>query len=214
MNLYNLPMQLTQALRQARRAPAGSLGWLVALIVGAHVWAAQPAAPAAAAAPTRVALETSQGRIVVELRPDKAPKTVANFVQYVNDNFYDGTIFHRVINSFMIQGGGFTDAMVQKPARAPVASESNNGLKNARGTVAMARTGDPNSATSQFFINVVDNARLDYPSFDGYGYTVFGNVVEGMDVVDKIRAVPTGRRGAFENVPVTTVVIKTARIVK
>ena len=174
----------------------------IALTVGAHAYAAEPAAPAPAA-PTRVALETSEGRIVVELRADKAPKTVANFLQYVNDSFYDGTIFHRVIAGFMIQGGGFDAAMVVKPTRPPIPIESNNGLKNVRGAVAMARTGDPNSATAQFFINVVDNGRLDYPSFDGHGYTVFGNVVEGMQVVDKIRAVPTGRRGSFENVPVS-----------
>jgi len=185
----------------------------IALTVGAHAYAAEPAAPAAAA-PTRVALETSEGRIVVELRADKAPKTVANFLQYVNDSFYDGTIFHRVIAGFMIQGGGFDAAMVEKPTRPPIPIESNNGLKNVRGAVAMARTGDPNSATAQFFINVVDNARLDYPSFDGHGYTVFGNVVEGMQVVDKIRAVPTGRRGSFENVPASPVVIKTARVAK
>jgi|GraSoiStandDraft_36_1057302.scaffolds.fasta_scaffold45066_2 peptidyl-prolyl cis-trans isomerase A (cyclophilin A) len=185
----------------------------IALTVGAHAYAAEPAAPAPAA-PTRVALETSEGRIVVELRADKAPKTVANFLQYVNDSFYDGTIFHRVIAGFMIQGGGFDAAMVEKPTRPPIPIESNNGLKNVRGAVAMARTGDPNSATAQFFINVVDNARLDYPSFDGHGYTVFGNVVEGMQVVDKIRAVPTGRRGSFENVPVSPVVIKTARVAK
>jgi peptidyl-prolyl cis-trans isomerase A (cyclophilin A) len=185
----------------------------IALTVGAHAYAAEPAAPAPAA-PTRVALETSEGRIVVELRADKAPQTVANFLQYVNDSFYDGTIFHRVIAGFMIQGGGFDAAMVEKPTRPPIPIESNNGLKNVRGAVAMARTGDPNSATAQFFINVVDNARLDYPSFDGHGYTVFGNVVEGMQVVDKIRAVPTGRRGSFENVPVSPVVIKTARVAK
>ena len=185
----------------------------IALTVGAHAYAAEPAAPAPAA-PTRVALETSEGRIVVELRADKAPKTVANFLQYVNDSFYNGTIFHRVIAGFMIQGGGFDAAMVEKPTRPPIPIESNNGLKNVRGAVAMARTGDPNSATAQFFINVVDNARLDYPSFDGHGYTVFGNVVEGMQVVDKIRAVPTGRRGSFENVPASPVVIKTARVAK
>ncbi len=185
----------------------------IALTVGAHAYAAEPAAPAPAA-PTRVALETSEGQIVVELRADKAPKTVANFLQYVNDSFYDGTIFHRVIAGFMIQGGGFDAAMVEKPTRPPIPIESNNGLKNVRGAVAMARTGDPNSATAQFFINVVDNARLDYPSFDGHGYTVFGNVVEGMQVVDKIRAVPTGRRGSFENVPASPVVIKTARVAK
>jgi peptidyl-prolyl cis-trans isomerase A (cyclophilin A) len=185
----------------------------IALTVGAHAYAAEPAAPAPAA-PTRVALETSEGRIVVELRADKAPKTVANFLQYVNDSFYDGTIFHRVIAGFMIQGGGFDAAMAEKPTRPPIPIESNNGLKNVRGAVAMARTGDPNSATAQFFINVVDNSRLDYPSFDGHGYTVFGNVVEGMQVIDKIRAVPTGRRGPFENVPVSPVVIKTARVAK
>jgi peptidyl-prolyl cis-trans isomerase A (cyclophilin A) len=194
-----------------------SIALLIALSVGAPAWAtesAPAAAPKATAAPTRVALETSEGRIVVELKADKAPKTVANFVQYVKDGFYDGTIFHRVIDRFMIQGGGFTSAMAEKPTRAPIPSESTNGLKNVRGAIAMARTSDPNSATAQFFIDVVDNPRLDYPSFDGYGYTVFGNVVEGMDVVDKIRAVPTGRHDAFENVPLTPIVIKTARIAK
>ncbi len=161
-----------------------------------------------------MAFETSEGRIVVELRADRAPKSVANFVQYVNDGFYDGTIFHRVISVFMIQGGGFAPDMVQKPTRAPVPSESTNGLKNVRGALAMARTSDPNSATAQFFINVVDNPGLDYPRPDGSGYTVFGNVVEGMDVVDKIRAVPTGQRGGFQDVPLKAVVIKTARIAK
>jgi peptidyl-prolyl cis-trans isomerase A (cyclophilin A) len=186
---------------------------LIAFTAIAHATAAEPAA-ATAAASTRVALETSEGRIVVELKADKAPKTVANFIQYVNDGFYDGTIFHRVISGFMIQGGGFTSTMSEKPTRAPIPIESNNGLKNVRGTLAMARTMDPNSATAQFFINVVDNAFLDYPGRDGAGYTVFGNVVEGMEVVDKIRAVPTGRRGPFTDVPATPVVIKTARIVK
>jgi peptidyl-prolyl cis-trans isomerase A (cyclophilin A) len=208
MNDSNLPKRLNPTIRPSRRAP-GFLAWLVALVVGAQGHAAEPAA-AAAAAPQRVALETSQGRIVVELRADKAPKTVANFIQYVNDGFYDGTIFHRVISGFMVQGGGFTAAMVQKPTRPPVASESNNGLKNVRGALAMARTSDPNSATAQFFINVVDNAFLDYPGRDGFGYTVFGNVVEGMDVVDKIRAVPTGGG----DVPRETILIKSARIAK
>jgi peptidyl-prolyl cis-trans isomerase A (cyclophilin A) len=208
MNDSNLPKRLNPTIRPSRRAP-GFLAWLVALVVGAQVHAAEPAA-AAAAAPQRVALETSQGRIVVELRADKAPKTVANFIQYVNDGFYDGTIFHRVISGFMVQGGGFTAAMVQKPTRPPVASESNNGLKNVRGALAMARTSDPNSATAQFFINVVDNAFLDYPGRDGFGYTVVGNVVEGMDVVDKIRAVPTGGG----DVPRETILIKSARIAK
>lgn len=208
MNDSNLPKRLNPTIRPSRRAP-GFLAWLVALVVGAQVHAVEPAA-APAAAPQRVTLETSQGRIVVELRADKAPKTVANFIQYVNDGFYDGTIFHRVISGFMIQGGGFTAAMVQKPTRPPVASEGNNGLKNVRGSLAMARTSDPNSATAQFFINVVDNAFLDYPGRDGFGYTVFGSVVEGMDVVDKIRAVPTGGG----DVPRETILIKSARIAK
>jgi len=208
MNDSKLPKRLNPTIRISRRAP-GFLAWLVALVVGAQVHAVEPAA-APAAAPQRVTLETSQGRIVVELRADKAPKTVANFIQYVNDGFYDGTIFHRVISGFMIQGGGFTAAMVQKPTRPPVASEGNNGLKNVRGSLAMARTSDPNSATAQFFINVVDNAFLDYPGRDGFGYTVFGSVVEGMDVVDKIRAVPTGGG----DVPRETILIKSARIAK
>jgi peptidyl-prolyl cis-trans isomerase A (cyclophilin A) len=215
MNPFQLPLS-AQTLRTVSSRPLARLAWFAALLVGAQAFSADAAAPAATAAvpPVRVALETSQGRIVIELNADKAPKTVANFVQYVKDGYYDGTIFHRVIDRFMIQGGGFTEGMIQKPNRAPIAPESTNGLKNVRGTLAMARTSDPNSATSQFFINVVDNPRLDYPSFDGVGYTVFGNVVEGMDVVDKIRAVPTGHRDAFENVPLTPVVIKTARIAK
>jgi peptidyl-prolyl cis-trans isomerase A (cyclophilin A) len=212
MNHSNVLERTAMTNRNFRWLPVGLAGWLAASILGAQAWVAQPVAAAGAA--TRVALETSDGRIVVEVQADKAPKTVANFLQYVNDGFYDGTIFHRVINGFMIQGGGFTPAMVQKPTRAPVPIESTNGLKNLRGAISMARTSDPNSATAQFFINVVDNPRLDYPSFDGYGYTVFGNVVEGMDVVDKIRAVPTGRQQGAENVPLTPVVIKTARIVK
>jgi peptidyl-prolyl cis-trans isomerase A (cyclophilin A) len=210
MNDSNFPKRLNPTIRPSGRMPAGFLAWLVALVVGAQVHGAEPAAAPPAAAPQRVALETSQGRIVVELSADKAPKTVANFVQYVNDGFYDGTIFHRVISGFMIQGGGFTAAMVQKPTRPPVPSESNNGLKNVRGSVAMARTSDPNSATAQFFINVVDNAFLDYPGRDGSGYTVFGKVVEGMDVVDKIRAVPTGGG----DVPREAILIKSARIAK
>jgi peptidyl-prolyl cis-trans isomerase A (cyclophilin A) len=189
-------------------------GCLATSVLSAPAGAAEPAAAAAAAAAPRVAFETSEGRIVVEVNADKAPKTVANFLQYVNDGFYNGTIFHRVISGFMIQGGGFTPDMTQKPTRAPVPIESMNGLKNVRGAVAMARTGDPNSATAQFFINVVDNAMLDYPRPDGYGYAVFGTVVEGMDVVDKIRAVRTGSRGSFQDVPATPVVIKTARVIK
>jgi len=212
MNHPNLERTVVSS-RSTRGMPWRRIAWLVALAVGVPSWAAEPAA-APAAAPVRVALETSQGRIVVELRADKSPKTVANFVQYVKDGFYDGTVFHRVIDGFMIQGGGFTPDMAQKPTRAPVVSESENGLKNVRGTLAMARTADPNSATAQFFINVVDNPKLDYPNPDGHGYTVFGRVVEGLDTVDKIRAVPTGRRSFFENVPLTAVVIKSAQIVQ
>jgi peptidyl-prolyl cis-trans isomerase A (cyclophilin A) len=195
-------------IRKLRLACVAVFAWLAVQAFGAQALAAEPAAAPSAAAPVRVVFETSEGRIVVEVLPDKAPKTVANFVQYVKDGFYDGTIFHRVIKGFMIQGGGFTPAMVQKPTRPPVPIESNNGQKNVRGSVAMARTSDPNSATAQFFINVVDNAFLDYPGQDGAGYTVFGRVVEGMDVVDKIRAVPTGGG----DVPRTPVLIKSARI--
>jgi peptidyl-prolyl cis-trans isomerase A (cyclophilin A) len=201
-------LQIT-TIRKLRLTCVAVFATLVALAFGGQALAAQPAATPGAAAPVRVAFETSEGRIVVEVLPDKAPKTVANFVQYVKDGFYDGTIFHRVIKGFMIQGGGFTAAMAQKPTRPPVPIESNNGLKNVRGSLAMARTMDPNSATAQFFINVVDNAFLDYPGQDGAGYTVFGRVVEGMDVVDKIRAVPTGGG----DVPRTTVLIKSARLV-
>jgi peptidyl-prolyl cis-trans isomerase A (cyclophilin A) len=212
MNNTNL---LDHALMTIRKlASVAVAGCLAASFTMSQAAAAEPAAAAPAAGATRVAFETSEGRIVVEVKADKAPKTVANFLQYVNDGFYDGTIFHRVISGFMIQGGGFTPNMVQKPTRAAVPIESTNGLKNVRGALAMARTGDPNSATAQFFINVVDNGMLDYPRPDGYGYTVFGNVVEGMDVVDKIRAVPTGQRGSSQDVPMTPVVIKTARVLK
>lgn len=156
-----------------------------------------------------VTIETSKGNIVVELFSDKAPLSVKNFLQYVDGGHYDGTIFHRVINGFMIQGGGFTKDMQQKPAQAPVRNEAENGLKNLRGTLALARTPDVNSATCQFFINVVDNAFLDFtsPTPQGYGYCVFGKVVQGMEVVDQIKAVPTGRAGPFSDVPTQPVEI-------
>jgi len=171
--------------------------------------------PAGAASPVLVTLETTAGAIVLELDAQHAPHTVSNFTQYVNEGFYPGTIFHRVIAGFMIQGGGFTKEQQQKTTRAPIAIESNNGLKNVRGSIAMARTSDPNSAAAQFFINLVDNSFLDYPGRDGYGYTVFGHVVQGMDVVDKIGAAPTANRGAaFSNLPVTPVAIEKARIGK
>jgi peptidyl-prolyl cis-trans isomerase A (cyclophilin A) len=170
-------------------------------------------AGAQAAAP-RVVLSTSEGDITLELNPAKAPKSVENFLAYVKGGHYDGTIFHRVIDGFMIQGGGFTPDMKQKPTRAPIPLESKNGLKNERGTIAMARTSVPDSATSQFFINVVDNPRLDYPNPDGNGYAVFGKVVAGMDVVDKIRTVPTTSVGGHQNVPAKPVLIRSARIVQ
>jgi len=163
----------------------------------------------------RVLLATSAGDIVLQLDPEKAPKSVANFLEYVKSGHYDGTVFHRVMDGFMIQGGGFTPDMAQKPTRAPIPLESRNGLKNERGTVAMARTSVPDSATSQFFINVVDNSsRLDYPKPDGNGYAVFGKVVAGMDVVDRIRTVETGNVGGHQNVPVKPVLIRSATIVK
>ena len=164
----------------------------------------------------RVKLATSAGDIVLELAPDKAPKTVANFVQYVRDGHYDGTIFHRVIDGFMIQGGGFTPDMRQKPAPRTVENEAGNGLKNLRGTIAMARTPDPHSASAQFFINVADNEFLNFkaPTAQGYGYAVFGRVVEGMEVIDKIRAVPTGNAGMYQNVPRTPILINSATLLK
>ena len=162
----------------------------------------------------RVAFDTTMGTIVVELDAKSAPKTVANFLEYVKTGQYNNTIFHRVIGNFMIQGGGYTSDLAEKPTRAPIPLESQSGLKNERGTIAMARRADPNSATSQFFINVVDNPNLDYPKPDGHGYAVFGKVVEGMDVVDRIRAVQTTSSGPHASLPATPVVIKSARIVK
>jgi peptidyl-prolyl cis-trans isomerase A (cyclophilin A) len=162
----------------------------------------------------RVALDTTMGTIVIELDAKAAPKTVANFLEYVKSGQYTNTVFHRVIDGFMIQGGGYTADLGEKPTRAPIPLESQNGLKNERGTIAMARRGDPNSATSQFFINVKDNPNLDFPRPDGHGYAVFGKVVEGMDVVDKIRVVPTGASGPHASLPTTPVVIKSARILK
>jgi len=162
-----------------------------------------------------VRLQTSEGLIRIQLDAAKAPKTVANFLAYAKAGHYNGTVFHRVIPDFMIQGGGFTKDMVQKATKPPIPLESNNGLSNLRGTVAMARTGDPNSATAQFFINVVDNNFLDaVNSRDGLGYAVFGQVVEGMDVVDKIRAVPTQTKGMHANVPTTPVIIKNISLEK
>ena len=166
------------------------------------------------AANPSVEMKTSQGVIVVELDAEKAPKTVANFLQYVKDSFYNGTVFHRVIDGFMIQGGGFEPGMKQKPTRAPIENEAKNGLKNAAGTVAMARTQDPHSASAQFFINLVDNRPLDYPSRDGWGYAVFGKVTQGLDVVQKIAKMRTGNAGFHQNVPLEPVVIESVRVVE
>lgn len=167
-------------------------------------------APAHAQDAPKVKLTTSVGDIVLQLDPAKAPKTVENFLAYVNAKHYDGTIFHRVINNFMIQGGGFTPDMQQKSTRPPIALEAKNGLKNDTYTVAMARTSNPESATAQFFINVKNNDSLNAPSPDGHGYAVFGKVISGADVVDKIKAVPTGRG----DVPTTPIVITSATVVK
>ncbi len=163
-----------------------------------------------------ILLETNMGNITLELDAKAAPATVKNFIQYVEDGFYEGVIFHRVIKDFMIQGGGFTKEMRQKPVRAAIKNEASNGLKNVRGSIAMARTGDPHSATAQFFINTVNNNSLNHtaPQGSGWGYAVFGKVVEGMDTVDKIRAVKTGFSGRFGDVPVNTVIINKASLVE
>jgi peptidyl-prolyl cis-trans isomerase B (cyclophilin B) len=180
--------------------------------------AAAPKSAAAAKAPAanpRVALDTNKGRIVIEVYADKAPKSAKNFLDYVKAGHYNNTIFHRVMPGFMIQGGGFSPDMTEKPTRGPIQNEADNQVLNQRGTVAMARTGDPNSATAQFFVNLVNNGFLNFRSKtqEGWGYTVFGNVVEGMDVVDAIAQVPTATKGMYEAVPVTPVVIKKASVV-
>jgi peptidyl-prolyl cis-trans isomerase A (cyclophilin A) len=166
----------------------------------------------------KVEFKTNQGNFVVDLESDRAPKTVNNFLGYVKSGFYNGTVFHRVINGFMVQGGGFTPELVQKPTPAPVVSEAQNGLKNQNYTIAMARTSDPDSATAQFYINVKDNPGLDYPNAMGNGYTVFGRVISGQATIDKIKQTPTGiastPRGRMADVPNTPVVIESATILK
>ncbi len=197
---------MTTLTRRAATAlvAAASLAWL--------------AGPALAQSAPRVKFVTSEGDFVVEVYPDKAPKTVENFLQYVKDKHYDGTIFHRVINNFMVQGGGFDANYAQKPTRAPVIHEGREALakggpKNAVGTLAMARTSDPNSASAQFFINVKDNDFLN-PTAQSHGYTVFGKVVSGMDVINKIKSVPTGAAGPFpSDVPKTPILVKSATLV-
>ena len=164
---------------------------------------------------TRVLMKTLFGDITLELDGEKAPATVANFIEYAQSGYYDGTIFHRVINNFMIQGGGFDTDMQQKPTNAPIQNEANNGLKNNRGSVAMARTMDPHSATAQFFINVSDNDFLNFSgeNMQGWGYAVFGQVVEGEDVLDKIRVVPTGSQAGHQDVPPDPIVIESVTII-
>ncbi len=164
----------------------------------------------------QVLLETNYGNIILELYPDQAPETVKNFLQYVNEGFYDGTVLHRVIPNFMIQGGGYTPDLQRKPTRAPIKNEADNGLHNKIGYVAMARTSDPHSATSQFFINVANNSFLDFREKTprGYGYAVFGRVIKGMRVVNKIRQVQTARIKGMKDVPVEPVIIKKARQIK
>jgi peptidyl-prolyl cis-trans isomerase B (cyclophilin B) len=164
----------------------------------------------------KVRIQTTYGAIIVELDPQKAPKTVNNFIAYVRDGFYDGTLFHRVIDGFMIQGGGFQAGMTQKPTRPPIENEARNGLRNERGALAMARTTEPHSATSQFFINVVDNDFLNYTAEtpSGWGYCVFGKVVDGLTVVDRIRGVPTGSRAGHKNVPLTDVMIEKMEVLE
>ncbi|SMB28949.1 peptidyl-prolyl cis-trans isomerase precursor (PPIase) (Rotamase) [Sterolibacterium denitrificans] len=164
------------------------------------------------AANPQVEMKTSMGTISIELYADKAPKSVANFLQYVKDGFYDGTIFHRVIDGFMIQGGGFQPGMKEKSTRAPIENEAKNGLKNTVGTLAMARTNAPHSATAQFYINLVDNRTLDYPSFDGWGYAVFGKVTRGFDIVQQIGKARTGTKGFHRDVPATPITIESVRL--
>lgn len=176
---------------------------LLVLLISSTLWAKSPV----------VVMETNMGTIEIELNEAKAPKTVKNFLSYVDDKFYDGTIFHRVMDGFMIQGGGFVEGMKEKKTKAPIQNEASNGLRNETGTIAMARTNDPHSATSQFFINVADNTSLNYTSSTpyGWGYAVFGKVTSGMHVVNRIKMVKTGVVQGHHNVPMDTVLIKSVR---
>jgi cyclophilin family peptidyl-prolyl cis-trans isomerase len=186
------------------------------VILGALFTLITAGAIMAAVANPKVEMETSKGKFVIELFPEKTPETVKNFLNYVETKYYDGTIFHRVIPKFMIQGGGFTSDMKRKPAGAPIKNEADSGLKNDRGTIAMARTGDPHSATAQFFINSVNNDFLNHKgkTQQGWGYAVFGKIVNGMDVVDAISAVKTVTRGSYRDVPAETIEIISARVLK
>jgi len=195
------------------RTVRGITSTIAALALGS-LSSAGPSAQADDTERPRVAFETSHGSFVLELDPASAPETVENFLAYVRDGFYDGTIFHRVIAGFMIQGGGFSPEFKQLQTRAPIRNEADRGGKNDRGTIAMARTSDPHSATAQFFINVVDNDFLNHRArtAQGWGYAAFGRVVEGMEAVDRIAAVATGSRGMFQDVPRETVVIRKTRV--
>lgn len=188
-----------------RRAIFSLFALTVLTVCSGSTNAQQNAAP-------RVALKTSVGEIVLELNPTKAPKSVENFLQYVKSGQYDGTVFHRVMQGFMIQGGGMDKDMQEKPTRAPIRNEATNGLKNQAYTVAMARTANPDSATAQFFINVADNGMLDFPQPDGAGYAVFGKVIQGKEVVDLIKAVATGDKAGHQNVPLKPILITSARV--
>lgn len=185
------------------------------LLLGVFTITAEAGGSAAASEPPRVKLHTNFGDIIVELNQDKAPVTVENFLRYVNEGFYDGTLFHRVMDGFMIQGGGFDAHFKMKPTHAPIQNEADNGLKNETGTLAMARTSDPHSASSQFFINVADNDSLNHRGKDsqGWGYAVFGRVVEGMEVVNAIKRVDTGNQGGHQNVPLNSVIIEKATLI-
>lgn len=186
------------------------LRWLVLFLSLGLLAPSAVLAQSQATFPSKVRISTNLGDLEAELYPDKAPRTVANFVQYVQDKHYDGTIFHRVIAGFMVQGGGYDTNLREKPTRAPIPNEAKNGLKNRTYTIAMARTADPHSASAQFFINVNDNAFLDYPGQDGWGYAVFGKVISGMETVDKIKAVETDRRDK----PKANVVIESAALIE
>ena len=223
MNSHTASMQILSIITRVLSHSARTFSFVCAMSLAL---ASGGAAQATSSIPTqgksvmstnpRVKLHTNMGDMVIALDAEKAPKTVANFLSYVNEGFYDGTIFHRVISNFMVQGGGFEPGMKQKQTHAPVDNEANNGLKNDMYTLAMARTSDPHSATAQFFINVANNEFLNYtsPTPNGWGYTVFGKVVEGTDVVDKIKAVKTGNKGFHQDVPVEDVVIEKATVIE
>jgi len=209
-----------RAMSPLARLPGFIVLVALALGLGGCVDRADPSTPTQGnftmSATPRVQLQTNFGNIVLELNAEKAPKTVENFLTYTREGFFDGTIFHRVINNFMIQGGGFEVGMKQKPTHDPIENEANNGLKNDRYTIAMARTSDPHSATAQFFINVADNDFLNFtaPTSNGWGYAVFGKVAEGTDIVDKIKVVKTGNKGFHQDVPTEDVIIEKATVLE